>query len=89
MRNKFEHFDEKLDEWWRTSPRHNYLDTSVMPPRSVQGIDEKDMFRVLDPTTKELVFWGERFDVQAIVDEVCRVLPIAEFEAAKPHWARE
>jgi hypothetical protein len=86
MRNKFEHFDEKLDEWWKSSTDHHHLDVSVMPPSAIQGISEKDMFRVLDPTTMEVVFWGERFDLQAIVNEVSRLLVLAEAEAAKPHW---
>jgi hypothetical protein len=28
MRNNFEHLDERLDAWWTTSERHNYLDKS-------------------------------------------------------------
>jgi hypothetical protein len=86
MRNNFDHFDERLDEWWATSETRTHFDTSVMPPAMVSGVAETDMFRVLDPTTAELVFWGDRYDLRAIVTEVQRILPIAETEADKPHW---
>lgn len=44
------------------------------------------MFRVFDPTTADVVFWGERFDLNGIVAEAQRLLPIATREARKPHW---
>ena len=86
MRNNFEHLDERLDLWWRTSPSRNHLDLSVFPKNAVRGIDERDMFRVLDPETMDVVFWGQRFSLQKIVGEAQRLLPIAAAEAAKPHW---
>lgn len=86
MRNNFEHYDERLDRWWRESPQHNQLDRMIGPPDMVVGIDDLDRFRVYDPTTNDIVFWGERFNVQAIATEVDRVLPIAEHEANRPHW---
>lgn len=86
LRNDFEHYDERLDSWWRTSASHNHLDMSILAPESVQGLADSDMFRVYDPTTGHLVFWGKRFDIRAIVTEVERILPIASAEARKPHW---
>ena len=41
---------------------------------------------MFDPTTADLVFWGERFNLQQIITEVERVLPLVNAEAAKPHW---
>jgi len=87
IRNHFEHYDERLDEWWRTSPRHNHMDMSVASPlSSVRGLDAQDMFRVIDPVTMEVVFWGQTFALRPIVYEAERILPIAAAEAAKPHW---
>ena len=86
MRNHFEHYDERLDRWWRESPNHNHLDRMIGPPSGVVGLDDLDRFRVYDPTTNDVVFWGERFNMQAIATEAERLLPIAETEAAKPHW---
>jgi hypothetical protein len=60
----------------------------LVPHGPVAGLADIEMFRVFDPTTFDVVFWGERFNVQAIATEVARIFPIAEREAAKPHWER-
>ncbi|MDP9256977.1 MAG: hypothetical protein M3Q31_10535 [Actinomycetota bacterium] len=86
MRNHFEHFDERIDKWWDTSESHNLLDRSIMPPSAVEGLADIEMFRVFDPSTADIVFWGQRFNVNEIVREAARLLPIASVEAAKPHW---
>lgn len=86
MRNHFEHYDERLDKWWRDSRDHHHLDRMVGQPSEVVGLDDRDRFRVYDNTTHDLIFWGQRFNVQAIATEADRILPIAEREAAKPHW---
>jgi hypothetical protein len=86
IRNHFEHYDERLDRWWRDSPNHNHLDRMIGPPSGVVGFDDLDRFRVYDPTTHDLIFWGEAFNVQTIVTEAERLLPVAEREASKPHW---
>jgi hypothetical protein len=86
MRNHFEHYDERLDRWWDKSEAHNYFDMSMMSAGAVQGFADIDMFRVFDPETADIVFWGERFNVNEIVQEAARLLPIASTEARKPHW---
>jgi hypothetical protein len=87
MRNHFEHYDERLDIWWRTSTNHIIVDMVVGPRGWVMdGVAESDMFRQFDPTTRDVIFWGEAFNIQRIVDEVQRLLPIAAPEAGKPHW---
>jgi hypothetical protein len=88
MRNHFEHFDERLEVWWNESSAHNYIDMSVgsgmgqwfSPPP-----EEKDMFRSFDTSTGDIVFWGDRFNLPRIVQEVQRVLPLVSQEARKPH----
>jgi hypothetical protein len=86
MRNHFEHYDERLDEWWAKSPSHNIADKNVMPVGAFVGIDKLDMFRQLDPTTLDVVFWGDTFNIPEIVAEASRILPIVAREAAKRHW---
>ena len=84
MRNHFEHFDDRLDHWWDTSRRHNYVDLNV--GLAVGGVEDDDTFRNYFPQTGEVVFWGERFDLRLIAEEVQRILPKLRQEAEKPPW---
>lgn len=86
MRNHFEHMDERIDRWWAESAHHNFLDKMIAPKNSIHGPAPIDMFRMFDPTTCDVVFWGQDFNVQALVDEVQKIIPALEVEAAKPHW---
>ena len=86
MRNNYEHFDERLDTWWNESPNHNAVDLSVMPRNAIPGIPTNGWFRVYDPLTGNLTFWDEDFNVQAIINEIERILPKLEEEANKPPW---
>jgi hypothetical protein len=87
MRNNFEHFDERLDNWWKESKNHNYvdmnIDVSVSVPMSATRIE---MFRNFDPNTGELTFWSQTFNVSDLLNEAERLLPLVSTEAAKPHW---
>jgi len=88
MRNNFEHIDERIDRWWAQSKRHNHADKIIGPRGLVCGFDEIDTFRWFDPTSKEVIFWGQRFNIQTLVTEAERILPKLEAEATKPHWDR-
>jgi hypothetical protein len=73
MRNNFEHFDGRIDEWWKKSKAHNVCDLNVGLKEWVVGIDEIDMFRQFDPKDRTLTFWSQEFDLQAIIDEALRI----------------
>ena len=86
MRNNFEHFDDRLDRWWKESARHNHADLNIGPKSMIAGVDDIDRFRMFDPQTTELVFWSQTFNLQALIGEVQRILPKLAEEAEKPHW---
>ena len=86
MRNNFEHIDERLDNWYATSPNRNHMDFMIGPPSMVQGLADIDMFRVFDPTNAEVVFWGTVYPLKPIIDEIQRLHPVAVAESSKPHW---
>lgn len=75
LRDHFEHFDERLDDWAETSPNKNIVDNMIGPRTAIGGdaIKDQDIFRMYDPTSKLIVFRGERFDVQALVDGLTEV----------------
>lgn len=86
MRNNFEHFDERLARWWKESQQHNHADLNLGPRNMIAGISDIDRFRAYDPTTKDLSFWGQDFNLQDLTDEAQRILPKLQAEANKPHW---
>lgn len=86
MRDNFEHYDQRLDQWWAQSPSHNHVDRSQFAPGAVMGFRDIDMFRVYDRSARTLYFWGQPFELEPITAEVDRIFSIAVGEAAKPHW---
>lgn len=88
MRNHYEHFDERLDQWWQKSANHNHVDRNFYPHSAIANFDDLDNFRNLDPATNILTFWGQDFNLESLVTEVRRILPKLKAEAGKPHWVK-
>ncbi|MCA1704717.1 MAG: hypothetical protein LC808_16215 [Actinobacteria bacterium] len=85
VRNRFDHYDETVDEWWRSSQGHNHVDLSFgdWGSSSVQGIAPQEIFRTFDPSTGDVVFWGQRYNIPEVVAEVERIMPIALIESVR------
>jgi hypothetical protein len=73
MRNHFQHFDERIDRWWAESESRSFIDKVSGHDIEVITGDPLNAFRILDFRTMEVVFWGERFSLQALVDEAERL----------------
>jgi hypothetical protein len=86
MRNHFEHIDERLDRWWRESATHNIANYNVGPSTMIDGLKTIELFRAYDPSTRTARFWGNTYNLKEIVEEVERIYPLLQTEAAKPHW---
>lgn len=86
MRNHFEHMYERIERWWSQSARHNQADKIIGPRNAIVGLKPIETFRWFDPVTKDVIFWGEGFNIQTLVAEVERILPKLREEADKPHW---
>lgn len=68
VRNKFEHYDENLDKWWKQPRNHFMADLNIgSKDRSIVGIDEIDKFRHYDSATNIAIFWGVEFNIQDIL----------------------
>jgi hypothetical protein len=63
------------DRWASESTTHSMVDKSIAPSHLTSGTDEIDLFRFFDPETWETGFWGQRFDVRAVVEEAARLMP--------------
>jgi hypothetical protein len=88
IRNDYEHLDERIEEWWKTSANHNVVSELIGPRGSVGGdaLGDKDTLRWFDPTTGNLIFWGNELNVPSVAEEARRIFPLAEAESLKPHW---
>jgi hypothetical protein len=85
LRNHLEHYDERLDRWYCKSVRRNHIDFMIGPrATTISGTEDIDIFRFFDPQTNEVIFWGERYALQPLADEIVKLHPKAETEAKKP-----
>lgn len=87
MRNHFEHFDERLTNWWKSSAKHNHLDLNFASRSAISFADPIDKFRNFDPSSGDLTFWGDEFNLKTIIDEVMRIYPKLQQEANKFPWS--
>ena len=81
LRNDFDHFDERLDTWDRESTSRVYMDKNIAPSGTnlVGGITlgKHDELRRYEPDTGIATFFGDAYDVVAIVRAAEELQPIA------------
>ena len=70
LRDHLEHFDERLDHWQAHSERKNYFHDSIGSREYLSGVDDIDIKRWYDPSRKRMIFRGESFDLQELVDGI-------------------
>jgi len=78
MRNHFEHFDERLDRWWKESKAHNHNDRNLFPRAAITNFEDLDNFRNFDPGTTDLTFWGQDFNLQQLIKRSTSDCPKAQ-----------
>jgi hypothetical protein len=86
LRNDFEHFDSRVEKWFESSEHHNYIGRFVGPYGAVVGPATGDRFQHYDPDSGVATFWDHSVNLNDVLMEVYRVLPLAQAEARKPHW---
>lgn len=89
FRNQLEHYDDRLHEWYATSPRKGYLDRSILPVNAVAGLPDQDRFRVIDPMTFTFYFWNRPYKLCVLRQEIERIQRAAQrWLAAHDDWGR-
>lgn len=86
LRNDFEHFDQRVEQWFERSEHRNYLGRLIGPYSAVAGMVAGDRFQHFDPQTTEATFWDHSVKLQDLLAEIQRILPVAMVESVKPHW---
>ena len=70
FRNHFEHFDERLEEWAKTSRRQNYVDWITSPRSGITGLDLSDCFRWYISNENKIRFRGEEYDLTGVEQSI-------------------
>lgn len=68
IRNDYEHFESRLDEWATSANPSYFIDLNVGNGISVTDANPKDELRSLVDT--KLIFWNNSVDLQEIIDWV-------------------
>ena len=72
LRDHFEHFDERLDEWAEESKHRNMIGRLLGPRSAVGGnsIEDRDIILHFDPQTNIFAFRGQQFDLQELANGI-------------------
>lgn len=75
LRDHFEHFDERLDEWAERSRYRNIVNRLLGPRQLVggDGVEDGDVIHHYDPETKIYAFRGQKFDMQELAAGVADI----------------
>lgn len=70
FRNHFEHYDERIEKWFKKNPSMVYMDLTIDPFKPIWGPNLANKHRAYNPLTKTLAFRGESFDLAAVLNEL-------------------
>jgi hypothetical protein len=82
FRNHFEHYDERIEDWFEENRSAVYMDSSIDSFESIWGRNPANLHRAYNPLTQTLAFRGESMDLAAllnVLDEIrhkCRYLAL-------------
>lgn len=68
FRNHFEHYDERIEDWFERSPSAVYTDSVIDPFGSIWGSNPPNRHRAYNPLTQKLTFRGEVVDFSALLN---------------------
>jgi hypothetical protein len=70
LRNHFEHYDERIEKWFKGKSSAVYSDLAIDPLKSMRRNFPANHHRAYDPLTQTLTFRGESFDLAAVLKEL-------------------
>lgn len=73
VRNGFEHFDERIDEWYRASARRNIVESLIGPRAAISGVQDIEIARHFDPSISSVSVFGEAIDLGRALKEAARI----------------
>lgn len=70
FRNHFEHYDERIEKWFKGKSSAVYSDLAIDPLKSMRRNFPTNHHRAYDSLTQTLTFRGESFDLAAVLKEL-------------------
>lgn len=70
LRDDLEHYDERIEAWYLSSPLRNSIDLALLSRSAVSGFDPMDFRRNFDPSSMSFLIEGNDHDFHAMVDEL-------------------
>ncbi|MFZ5802608.1 MAG: hypothetical protein ACOY3K_05820 [Candidatus Omnitrophota bacterium] len=70
LRNHFEHYDDRIEKWFKGKSSAVYSDLAIDPLKSMRRNFPTNHHRAYDPLTQTLTFRGESFDLAAVLKEL-------------------
>ncbi len=67
FRNHFEHYDERIEDWFEENRSAVYMDSRIDPFESIWGRNPANLHRGYDPSTQTLTFRGESMSLESIL----------------------
>jgi hypothetical protein len=68
FRNHFEHYDERIEDWFKKNPSAVYMDSSIDPFKPTWGSNPINLHRSYNPLTQTVTFRGESVDLAALMN---------------------
>lgn len=68
FRNHFEHYDERIEDWFEKNGSAVYADSSISPFDSIWGGNPSNRHRAYNPMTHALTFRGESVDLASLLN---------------------
>ncbi len=68
FRNHFEHYDERIEDWFEKSGSAVYTDSSINPFGSIWESNPPNLHRGYSPLTQTLTFRGESVDLATLLN---------------------
>jgi len=70
LRNHFEHYDDRIEKWFKGKSSAVYSDLTIDPLKSMRRNFPTNHHRAYDPLTQTLTFRDESFDLAAVLKEL-------------------
>lgn len=82
----FEQFEERLENWHKTSESHRFFDSYTEPLDVLAATKPGDRFRGFDDENEAILFHGETYRLQPLAETVEDLLDKVERETQKPRY---